>query len=67
MWTVADQIKQYSALNHNQLQSVAYQIRSGGIRPGEVEANMEVFDRNARRITLLKTYESNTPYKRQDR
>lgn len=66
-WTVGDQLRQYSALTHNQLHSVAYQVRTGGIRKGEAAANMKVVDDRCRRAALLRTYKPDTPYTGQDK
>ena len=58
---------QYEALTKNHLLSMSYLVRNGLAREGEISANMAVFDDRVRRITLLKTHNSNKPYNREDR
>lgn len=66
-WTIGDQVTQYEALTKNHLLSMGYLIKNGLAGKGEISANMVVFDERVKRITLLKTYNSNSPYNREDR
>lgn len=45
--------KAFRSLNHNALQSLAFQIKRGGLCSGEAQRNMNEFDRRCREIVKL--------------